>query len=118
MSRLRTLEGYTLTAETAVLCAMRALGGEVVLTDSEAGIRGAISKAEELAGTIDGACVLQQFRNKSNSQTHYETTAPEIWEQMDGRVDAWVAGSGSSGTFTGVARFLKERNPSLQLADV
>jgi O-acetylserine dependent cystathionine beta-synthase len=93
---------------------MRALGGEVVLTDSEAGIRGAIAKAEELAGTIDGACVLQQFRNKSNSQTHYETTAPEIWEQLDGRVDAWVAGSGSSGTFTGVARFLKERNPALQ----
>ena len=92
---------------------MRALGGEVVLTPADTGIKGAIEKAEGLAREIDGAYVPQQFRNPSNSASHYETTAPEIYEQMEGRVDAFVAGSGSGGTFTGVARYLKERIPNV-----
>lgn len=92
---------------------MRALGGEVVLTAPDDGMRGAIAKAEELARSIDGGCVLQQFRNKANSRAHYQTTGPEIWEQMEGDVDAWVAGSGTGGTFSGTARFLKEKNPHL-----
>jgi cystathionine beta-synthase (O-acetyl-L-serine) len=97
---------------------MRALGGEVVLTAGDDGIRGAIAKAEELARDIPGAYVPQQFRNPSNSESHYETTAVEIFEQMDGRIDAFVAGSGSGGTFTGVAKYLKERLPSIHCAIV
>jgi cystathionine beta-synthase (O-acetyl-L-serine) len=92
---------------------MKALGGEVVLTPKDGGIRGAIAKAEELAREIENSYVPQQFRNPYNSETHYETTGPEIWEQMDGRVDAFVCGCGTGGTFTGVARYLRERNPDV-----
>src|SRR5437764_261051 len=92
---------------------MKALGGEVVLTPKDDGIRGAIAKAEELARGIESSYVPQQFKNPYNSETHYETTAPEIWEQMDGRVDAFVCGCGTGGTFTGVARYLRERNPGV-----
>jgi O-acetylserine dependent cystathionine beta-synthase len=88
---------------------MRALGGELVLTPAEGGIKGAIEKAEELAAGIPGSYVAQQFKNPYNSDTHYETTAAEIWEQMDGKIDAFVIGAGSGGTFAGVARFLRER---------
>ena len=97
---------------------MKALGGEVVLTPKDAGMRGAIAKAEELARGIEGSYVPQQFKNVYNSETHYETTAPEIWEQMDGRVDAFVCGCGTGGTFTGVARFLREKNPDVYCAVV
>lgn len=92
---------------------MQALGGEVVLTPGDGGIKGAIQKAEELAAKIPGAYIPQQFRNHFNSESHYETTGPEIWEQMDGRIDAFVAGAGSGGTFTGVSRYLRERLPDL-----
>jgi O-acetylserine dependent cystathionine beta-synthase len=92
---------------------MKALGGTVILTAQDDGIKGAIAKAEELARSIPGSYVPQQFRNRFNSDVHYETTAPEIWEQMQGRIDAFVAGSGTGGTFTGVARFLKEKNPAV-----
>jgi O-acetylserine dependent cystathionine beta-synthase len=92
---------------------MRALGGTVVLTPTDDGIQGAIRKAEELNAEIPNSYVCQQFRNPYNSDTHYETTGPEIWQQMEGRIDAFVAGSGSGGTFTGAARFLKEKNPDL-----
>ena len=92
---------------------MRALGGEVVLTAEDAGMKGAIEKAHELAAEIEGGYVPQQFANPGNSRVHYETTGPEIWEQMEGRVDGFVAGSGTGGTFTGVTRFLKEKNPNL-----
>lgn len=91
---------------------MRALGGEVILTESELGMKGAIEKAEALAKTIEGAYVPQQFRNPANWIAHYETTGPEIYEQLHGHIDAWVAGSGTSGTFTGVAKYLKEKLPS------
>jgi len=92
---------------------MKALGGEVVVTPSDDGIAGAIRKAEELAAGIPRSWVAQQFRNPYNSQTHYETTGPELFEQMEGRIDAFVAGSGSGGTFTGVSRFLKEQNADI-----
>lgn len=92
---------------------MEALGGEVVLTPEDDGMKGAIAKARELAGQIPGGYVPQQFSNPGNAQIHYETTGAEIWEQMEGRIDAVVIGSGTGGTFTGVTRFLKERNPSL-----
>jgi cystathionine beta-synthase (O-acetyl-L-serine) len=91
---------------------MKALGGTVILTPKDDGMKGAIAKAHELAKTIPGSYVPQQFANPYNTESHYETTAVEIWEQMDGRVDGWVSGAGTGGTFTGVARYLKERNPS------
>src|SRR6185369_7785521 len=92
---------------------MKALGGEVILTPKDGGMKAAIAKAQELASEIPGAYVPQQFANPYNTESHYETTAPEIWEQMDGNVDAWVAGAGTGGTFTGVAKYLKERNPKI-----
>lgn len=93
---------------------MRALGAEVVNTPTELGITGAIAKAQELASQIPGSYVPQQFENPANPQIHYETTGPEIWEQMDGKVDVLVAGAGSSGTFMGVAKYLKEKNPKIR----
>jgi cysteine synthase A len=89
---------------------MKALGGEVELTPKDSGMKGAIARAEELAREIPGSYIPQQFRNVFNTESHYETTAPEIYEQMEGRVDAYVAGAGTGGTFTGVARYLRERN--------
>ena len=92
---------------------MKALGGEVILTPKDAGMKAAIAKAEELAAEIEGAYVPQQFANPFNTESHYETTGAEIHEQMEGRVDAWVAGAGTGGTFTGVAQYLRERNPDV-----
>ena len=92
---------------------MRALGGEVILTPEEEGMLGAIARAEDLARTIPGSYVPQQFQNKFNSRIHYETTGPELWEQLEGRIDAVVIGSGTGGTFSGVTRYLKEKNPDL-----
>ncbi len=90
---------------------MKALGGTVVLTPKDEGMKGAIARAHELAASIPNSYVPQQFANPYNSEAHYETTGAEIWEQMEGRVDAWVAGAGTGGTFSGVAKYLKERNP-------
>lgn len=92
---------------------MKALGGEVVLTPKDDGMKGAIARAEELCRTIPNSYVPQQFANPYNSEAHYDTTGPEIFEQMDGRVDSWVAGAGTGGTFSGVARYLKERLPNV-----
>jgi O-acetylserine dependent cystathionine beta-synthase len=93
---------------------MRALGGEVILTPKEPGMKAAIAKAQELAQEIPGAYVPQQFANPYNAESHYETMGPEIFEQLDGRVDAWLAGAGTGGTFSGVARYLRERLPDVQ----
>ncbi|QRG66849.1 cysteine synthase A [Brevibacillus choshinensis] len=93
---------------------MRALGAEVVNTPTEQGIKGAIAKAQELAASIPGSFVPQQFANPANPDAHYKTTGPEIWKQMDGLVNVFVAGAGSGGTFMGVARYLKEQNPSVK----
>lgn len=93
---------------------MKALGGEVVLTPEDDGMRGAIDKSFELAASIDGAYVPQQFANRSNPATHYQSTAQEIYEQMEGSIDAWVAGSGTGGTFSGVALYLKEKLPNVK----
>jgi len=93
---------------------MKALGGEVILTPKDLGMKAAIARAQELATEIEGAYVPQQFANPFNTESHYETTGPEIFEQMEGRVDAWLAGAGTGGTFTGVARYLRERLPDVQ----
>lgn len=92
---------------------MKALGGRVELTPKDAGMKGAIARAEELAAEIPGAYIPQQFLNVFNTEAHYETTGPEIWEQLEGRVDGFVAGAGTGGTFTGAAKYLRERNPSV-----
>jgi cysteine synthase A len=92
---------------------MEGLGATVVRTEESKGMRGAIAKAEEIVASRPGAFMPQQFRNPANPGMHYETTGPEIYDQCDGRVDAIVIGVGSTGTFTGCARYLRERNPSL-----
>jgi cysteine synthase len=93
---------------------MKALGAELVLIPKELGMKGAIEKCAELAASIPNAFVPQQFDNPSNPDSHYATSGPEIWIQMEGRVDAVVLGAGSGGTFTGIARYLKEKNPAVQ----
>ena len=92
---------------------MKALGGEVVLTPTDDGMKGAIARAEELARDIPNAYIPQQFVNPYNTESHYETTAPEIYEQMEGRIDAFVTGAGTGGTFSGVAKYLRERIPGV-----
>jgi cysteine synthase A len=91
---------------------MRGFGAEVVRTPEADGMAGAIREAEKLAEAIPGAFMAGQFSNQANPDFHHDTTAAEIWEQMESRVDAFVAGVGTGGTFSGVARFLKERNPA------
>jgi cysteine synthase A len=92
---------------------MRALGAEVTRTPEAEGMAGAIRVAKELAAKDPQAFMAAQFENPANADFHYETTAREIYEQMEGRVDAVALGCGTAGTFTGVARFLKERNPGV-----
>ncbi|MBL8115007.1 MAG: cysteine synthase family protein [Acidobacteria bacterium] len=92
---------------------MAALGATVVTTPTDEGISGSIRKALELSAEIPGSFVPQQFSNPANPQAHYDNTGPEIWEQLEGRVDAAVIGCGSSGTFVGTVRYLRERNPNL-----
>ena len=92
---------------------MRALGAEVTRTPEAEGMAGAIRVARELAAKETNAFLAAQFDNPANADFHYETTAREIYEQMEGRVDAVALGCGTAGTFTGVARFLKERNPGV-----
>jgi cysteine synthase A len=92
---------------------MRGFGAEVFRTPEAEGMAGAIRLANETAAAIPGAFMAGQFTNPANPQFHHDTTAVEIWEQMDGRVDGFVAGVGTGGTFSGVARFLKEKNPAV-----
>ncbi|MCR5691655.1 MAG: cysteine synthase family protein [Eubacterium sp.] len=98
---------------------MAALGAEIIHTSREEGMLGAEKKARELLDQIPGAVALEQFRNPANPLSHYETTGPEIYEQMEGQIDYLVAGAGSGGTFSGVLKYLKEKNPKIQgvLAD-
>lgn len=98
---------------------MAALGAEIVHTPREEGMLGADRKADEIMAGIPGAISLKQFNNPANPRAHYETTGPEIYSQLDGQIDYFVAGAGSGGTFSGVAKYLKEQNPQIQgiLAD-
>ncbi|MCI0355436.1 MAG: cysteine synthase A [Acidobacteria bacterium] len=90
---------------------MKALGAEVIRTPDEEGMQGAITRARAMAATLPGAFTALQFENQANPDYHYQTTAREIFEQMQGQIDAVVLGIGTGGTFSGVARFVKERLP-------
>ena len=92
---------------------MRGFGAEVVRTPEDEGMAGAIRQAREAAEAIPESFVALQFQNQSNPDFHHDTTAAEIWEQMEGQVDGFVAGVGTGGTFSGIARFFKERNPDV-----
>ena len=98
---------------------MAALGAEIVHTPREEGMLGAERKADEIIASIPGAVSMKQFHNPSNPQSHYETTGPEIYRQLDGQIDYLVAGAGSGGTFSGVVKYLKEQNSNIKgvLAD-
>jgi cysteine synthase A len=92
---------------------MRGFGAEVIRTPEAEGMAGAIQRARDAGALIPGSFTALQFENQANPQFHHDTTAVEIWEQMEGRVDGFVAGVGTGGTFSGVARFLKEHNPAV-----
>jgi cysteine synthase A len=97
---------------------LKAFGAEVVLTPGAEGMKGAIRRAEELAASIPGALILQQFDNPANPEVHRRTTAVEIWEDTAGRADILVAGVGTGGTLTGVASVLKELKPGFRAVAV
>lgn len=103
----------TMSTERKVL--LRAYGAELVLTPGPEGMKGAVNKAEELGKEIEGSILVRQFDNPAGPKIHRETTAEEIWRDLDGKVDALVAGSGTGGTVTGAGQRLKELNPALKV---
>ena len=97
---------------------MKAYGAELVLTEGAKGMKGAITKADELAKEIEGAFIPGQFVNPANPAAHLATTGPEIYEDTDGKVDIFVAGVGTGGTVTGVGEYLKSKNPDVKIVAV
>ena len=97
---------------------MKAYGAEVVLTDGSKGMKGAIAKAQELAGEISNSFIPSQFTNPANPAIHESTTGPEIWRDTEGKVDILVAGVGTGGTVTGTGRYLKSQNPDVKVVAV
>ncbi|WML25503.1 cysteine synthase family protein [Neobacillus sp. OS1-33] len=93
---------------------MKALGAKIMHTPTEKGMKGAIAKAEELLKEIPGAYCPQQFANPANPATYYKSLGPELWDQMDGQIDIFIAGAGTGGTFMGTARYLKEQKEALK----
>lgn len=119
-----TIKGYkliltmpeTMSIERRKL--LKAFGAEIVLTEGSKGMGGAVAKAEELVKEIDGAFMPQQFKNKANSQIHKETTGPELYNDMDGKIDIFISAVGTGGTITGVGEYLKEKNSNIKVVAV
>lgn len=124
LAMVATIKGYRLVLtmpETMSLerrNLLKALGAEIVLTPGKEGMAGSIAKAEALCDATPGAVILQQFDNPSNAAVHERTTGEEVWADTDGLVDAFVAGVGTGGTVSGVARALKRHNPSVRVVAV
>ena len=106
----------SMSAERRALLA--AYGAEIILTDGARGMTAAIEKAKELAREIPNSFIPSQFENPANPEAHYKTTGPEIWEDANGQIDAFVAGVGTGGTLSGTGRYLKEKNPNCRIVAV
>lgn len=97
---------------------LKAFGAEIVLTEGALGMKGAIEKAKEILSQNEGAFMPSQFENGANARAHFETTGPEIFEDTEGKVDIFVAGVGTGGTLTGIARYLRSKSPLVQIVAV
>jgi len=97
---------------------LKAYGAEIVLTEGAKGMKGAIAKAEELHESIPSSIIAGQFINQANVLAHEKTTGPEIWEDTDGKVDAFLAGVGTGGTITGTSRYLKKKNKDIHIVAI
>lgn len=124
LAMVSAVKGYKLTLAMPETMSMerrnllKAFGANLVLTPGTLGMKGAIAKAQELHEANPNSFLPQQFENPSNPNVHYKTTGPEIWNDTDGNVDIFVAGVGTGGTVAGVGKFLKEKNPNIQIVAV